>query len=190
MVATSSSALPLGTAAPPFALPDSVSGGDVSLDDLAGAPALVVAFISNHCPYVRHIAAGLASAAADLVAKGAAVVAIGSNDTSRYPEDGPVQMASEAARLGYPFPYLHDESQEVAKAYGAACTPDFFVFDATRRLVYRGQFDDSRPGSRTPVTGSDLRGAVEAVIAGRAVSGPQRPSIGCSIKWKTGNEPD
>jgi peroxiredoxin len=186
---TPSSMLPLGTEAPAFRLPDP-SGKLVALDDFADAPALLVAFLCNHCPYVKHLRAGLARFAADTEGRGLALVAINANDFRAYPEDAPPRMAEEAARAGWRFPYLVDESQEVAKAYHAACTPDFFLFDRSRRLVYRGQFDGSRPGNGVPVTGSDLRAAVDAVLAGRPVPGEQHPSVGCGIKWRPGREPD
>lgn len=189
MAQTPSTMLALGTPAPPFRLPD-IAGRPVTLEDFRDAPALVVAFICNHCPFVKHIRAGLASFARDFAGRGAAMVAISSNDAVRYPADAPARMAEEAASAGYTFPYLYDESQEVAKAYRAACTPDFYVFDRGRRLVYRGQFDDSRPGNGKPVTGADLRGAVDAVLSGTPVKAEQWPSIGCNIKWKPGNEPE
>ncbi len=189
MAATESTMLPLGSPAPDFSLPD--TDGEVrSLDDFTEAPALVVAFICNHCPYVRHIRARLAELASELQSEGAAVVAINSNDPEAYPDDAPEQMAVEAREVGYTFPYLFDATQEVAKAYQAACTPDFFVFDADRRLVYRGQFDDSRPGNDRPVTGDDLAAAVRAGLDGRPAPAEQAPSMGCNIKWKPGNEPD
>ena len=154
------------------------------------APALLVMFICNHCPYVKHIRSGLAQLGRDYQSRGAAIVAISANDAANYPEDGPARMREEARVAGYTFPYLHDETQAVAKAYRAACTPDFFLFDHTRKLVYRGQFDDSRPGNGVPVTGKDLRAALDAVLACRPVPADQKPSIGCNIKWKAGNEPD
>jgi peroxiredoxin len=189
MVAVPSTMLPLGTAAPEFRLPDT-DGRLVGLDDWRDAPALLVMFICNHCPYVIHIRAGLADFARDYQARGLALVAINSNDIDAYPADGPEQMAEEKRQAGYVFPYLLDETQAVAKAYRAACTPDLFLFDRDRRLVYRGQFDDSRPGSERPVTGADLRAAVDAVLAGRQPSPEQRASIGCNIKWKPGAAPD
>jgi peroxiredoxin len=189
MAETPSTMLATGTAAPPFSLPD-LAGKRVSLDDFKQAPALLVAFICNHCPYVKHIRAKFAEAARDYQARGAAVVAISSNDVEAYPDDSPQKMAEEAKLAGYTFPYLYDETQEIAKAYQAACTPDFFLFDRSRRLVYRGQFDDSRPSNGRPVTGKDLTAAVDAVLAGRAVSSDQRPSVGCNIKWKRGNAPE
>ncbi len=188
MALTSSNMLPLGTKAPDFQLPDT-TGRIVRLSDFAEAPALVVAFICNHCPYVKHIRAGLAAFGRDVQARGVAVVAINSNDVASYPEDSPERMAEEVRNAGYSFPYLYDESQEVARAYRAACTPDFYLFDRDRRLVYRGQFDDSRPGNGVPVTGRDLRAAVDAVLAGRPVAAIQKPSTGCNIKWKPGTQP-
>jgi len=173
----------LGTVAPPFRLPDP-QGKLVSADDFKGAPALLVAFICNHCPFVKHIQSKFTEFANEAQARGVAVVAISSNDVVTYPDDGPEKMAEEITRAGYKFPYLYDESQEVAKAYQAACTPDFFLFDRDRKLVYRGQFDDSRPESGRPVTGKDLRAAVDAVLAGQPVSPDQTPSMGCNIKWK------
>ncbi len=189
MVAVNSTMLPLGTRAPAFALADP-RGKKVSPDEFKQAPALVIVFMCNHCPYVKHIRAGLAQFARDFRPRGVAVVGINSNDVENYPADSPAKMAEEAHAAGYSFPYLYDEDQAVAKAYRAACTPDFFVFDKDQRLVYRGQFDDSRPGNGVPVTGRDLRDAVEAVLAGKPVSATQKPSIGCNIKWKPGNEPD
>jgi len=181
--------LPLGTPAPDFRLPDP-NGQLVARDDFAAAPALLVAFLCNHCPYVKHVKAGFAAFAKEYAGRGLAIVAINSNDFAEYPEDAPARMAEEAARAGYVFPYLVDESQAVAKAYRAACTPDFFLFDAARRLAYRGQFDDSRPGNRIPVSGRDLRAAADAVLAGRAAAADQKASIGCNIKWRPGREPD
>jgi peroxiredoxin len=189
MAVTPSTMLPLGTAAPHFSLPD-CRGGTVSLEDFSSKPALLVAFWANHCPYVRHVREYFASLAREHQARGAAIVAICSNDFETYPQDGPEGMAEEAKTLGYTFPYLVDADQKVARAYRAACTPDFFLFDAGRRLVYRGQMDDSRPGNGKPLTGADLRAALDAVLAGKPVSGVQKPSIGCNIKWKLGNEPD
>ncbi len=189
MVKTASTMLELGTKAPDFSLPN-VDGTTVSLSDFAGAPALVVIFMCNHCPFVKHLAAGLAEFARDYQAKGVAVVGISSNDVSSHPDDSPEQMVHEVENRGYTFPYLYDETQEVATAYRAACTPDFFVFDKSQRLAYRGQFDGSRPDSGVPVTGADLRKAVDAVLAGQSVPEPQRPSIGCNIKWRPDNEPD
>jgi peroxiredoxin len=189
MVRTPSTMLPLGTPAPDFSLVN-VDGKTISLSDFRRAPALVVVFMCNHCPFVKHLADPLARFAAEYLAKGAAFVGISSNDVANYPADSPEQMVAEAESRGYQFPYLYDETQEVAKAYRAACTPDFYVFDNERKLVYRGQFDDSRPDSGIPVTGSDLRQALDAVLAGGKPGDNQRPSIGCNIKWKPGNEPD
>jgi peroxiredoxin len=189
MVAVSSTMLPLGTQAPDFKLPDAVTGKTVALADVAAAPALLVMFICNHCPYVKHIRAGLAAFGRDYQPRGLAIVAINSNDISTHPDDRPEKMAEEARAAGYTFPYLFDETQGVAKAYHAACTPDFFLFDRDRRLVYRGQFDDSRPSSNRPVTGADLRAATDAVLAGKAIGADQRASIGCNIKWKRGGAP-
>lgn len=188
MVKTASTMLPLGTKAPDFSLVN-VDGSTVTLADFADAPALVVIFMCNHCPFVIHVAEGLAKFAADYQTRGVAIVAINSNDTSSHPEDSPERMVHEVEERGYSFPYLFDEDQSVAKAYHAACTPDFFVFDKEQSLVYRGQFDGSRPGSDIPVTGEDLRRAVDAVLAGEPVPEPHRPSLGCNIKWKPGQEP-
>ncbi|MBS0264110.1 MAG: thioredoxin family protein [Planctomycetes bacterium] len=188
MALTPSTMLALGTAAPAFALPDT-QGKTVALADFQKAPALLVMFICNHCPYVKHVRAELARLGKDYQARGVAVVAISSNDAQSYPDDSPAKMALEAQDAGYTFPYLYDESQAVAHAYQAACTPDFFLFDGQRKLVYRGQLDDSRPGNGLPVTGQDLRAALDAVLAGSAAPATQKPSIGCNIKWKAGNEP-
>ena len=188
MVAVNSTMLPLGTKAPGFSLPDT-SGKLVSPADFKGAPALVVMFICNHCPYVIHIRSELAKACKDFQARGVAVVGISSNDAVEYPQDGPDKMREEAKLAGYKFPYLYDESQKVALAYHAACTPDFYVFDKDQLLVYRGQFDGARRGNTLPVTGKDLRAAVDAVLTGKKIF-EQKPSIGCNIKWKSGNEPD
>jgi peroxiredoxin len=190
MAETPSTIVPLGTEAPQFKLRDTTTGEMVSIDDFKSAPALLAMFICNHCPFVKHVRAELAKLAREYQQKGVAVVAISSNDEAAYPEDGPVAMEQEVEAAGYTFPYLYDESQEVAKAYRAACTPDFYVFDSKRRLVYRGQMDDSRPGNDVPVTGRDLRAALDAVLSGRPVSRDQKPSIGCNIKWKAGNEPE
>lgn len=181
--------LALGTPAPDFSLPDT-NGKTVTLSDFASSPALAVAFICNHCPYVKHLRDALAQFGKDMTAKGVSVVAISSNDAANYPDDSPAKMATEAQSAGYTFPYLYDESQSAAKAYRAACTPDFYLFDKDQKLVYRGQFDASRPGNDLPVTGSDFRDAVNALLAGQAVSTEQTPSVGCNIKWKSGNEPD
>jgi peroxiredoxin len=189
MVAVNSTMLPLGTEAPDFRLPD-LSGKGVSLADFTNAPALLVIFMCNHCPYVKHVRDGLTKLARDYQPRGVAVVGINANDVANYPADSPARMAEEAAAAGYTFPYLHDETQAVAKAYRAACTPDLYLFDKDQRLVYRGQLDDSRPGNGIPVTGKDLRTALDAVLARKPVSPIQKPSMGCDIKWKPGNEPD
>ena len=189
MPATPSTMAPLGTKAPFFRLPDP-AGKWHSIDDFKTAPALLVAFICNHCPFVKHIRSQFAEVARRYKQLGIAVVGIASNDVEQFPDDGPEQMAEEARTFGYDFPYLFDESQAVAKAYGAACTPDFFLFDKERKLVYRGQFDDSRPESGIPVTGKDLKAALDAVLQGHPAPADQRPSIGCNIKWKAGNEPE
>ena len=189
MALTPSTMLDLGTPAPEFQLPDT-TGQTVSLADFKDAKALLVIFMCNHCPYVIHIREALAKFTEEYQAKGLAVVGISSNDVANYPDDSPEKMVEEAKSAGYTFPYLYDESQEVAKAYRAACTPDFFLFDADKKLVYRGQFDDSRPKSEIPVTGKDLRAAADAVLAGQPVPQDQKPSMGCNIKWKPGNAPD
>jgi peroxiredoxin len=186
---TPSTMQPIGMSAPHFSLPG-VDGSTHSLNDFADAPALLVMFICNHCPFVKHIRSELARLGKDYGQRGVAIVAINSNDVSKYPDDSPAKMREEARAAGYTFPYLFDESQDVAKAYGAACTPDFFVFDEDRRLAYRGQLDDSRPGNGVPVTGADLRAALDAVLAGEQPAEEQKPSIGCNIKWKPGNEPE
>jgi len=188
-MAVTSTMLPLGTVAPRFSLPD-CRGGTVSIEDFSQAPALLVMFICNHCPYVKHVQKPLASLVKEYQAKGLAAVGISSNDIESHPDDSPKDMARVAGEIGYTFPFLYDESQEVAKAYHAACTPDFFLFDAKGRLAYRGQMDASRPGNDISVTGSDLRRALDAVLAGKPVPGEQRASIGCGIKWKPGNEPE
>lgn len=191
MVKTQSTMLPLGTAAPDFSLIN-VDGTTVSLADFKDAPALLVAFMCNHCPYVIHIADAFAQLAGEYQQRGAAVVGISSNDVSNYPQDSPEQMVHEAEQRGYTFPYLFDETQEVALAYHAACTPDFYVFDKDQKLVYRGQMDDSRPKTDDPkpVTGADLRAALDAVLAGEPVSENQTPSLGCNIKWKEESTPE
>jgi peroxiredoxin len=188
MVKTASTMLPLGTQAPDFSLPDT-KGKTYSLADFSPAPALLVAFICNHCPYVKHVATGLSLLAKEYQKRDVAVVAINANDVANYPDDSPAKMAEEAKIRGYTFPYLYDETQAVAKSYGAACTPDFYVFDKDRKLAYRGQMDSSRPSSGMPVTGEDLRAALDAVLAGKPPAAVQKPSIGCNIKWKPGNEP-
>lgn len=189
MVLTPSTMLPLGTKAPDFSLPN-VDGKQVSLSDFDGAPALLVVFMCNHCPYVIHVAPALARLAKEYQQRGVAVVGINANDASSHPADSPEQMVHEVENRGYTFPYLYDESQAVAKAYHAACTPDFYVFDKDRRLAYRGQMDSSRPNSDKPLTGQDLRAALDAVLAGKPVTSDQKPSIGCNIKWMPGSEPD
>lgn len=190
MALTPSTMLPLGTPAPDFNLPN-VDGRTVASDDLRGAPALLVAFICNHCPYVKHIADVFAALGREYEEKGVAVVAINSNNPGTHPADSPEKMKEEASRRGYTFPYLFDETQEVAKAFRAACTPEFYVFNENRHLVYRGQMDDSRPGNDVSVTGVDLRAALDAVLAGELPSPDnQKPSVGCNIKWKPGNEPE
>ncbi|GMR20739.1 MAG: thioredoxin family protein [Gammaproteobacteria bacterium] len=189
MVLTPSTMLPLGTPAPDFSLPDT-RGNTVTLSDFTGSAALLVIFMCNHCPYVKHLAAALAEYARDYQARGVAIVGISSNDVANYPDDSPEKMAQEVAKAGYAFPYLYDASQNVAKSYRAACTPDFFLFDQSRKLVYRGQFDGSRPRSDLPVTGADLRAATDAVLAEQPPVSEQIPSMGCNIKWKPGNEPD
>ncbi len=184
MAATESTMLALGTAAPDFSLPDVVSGRMVSLKDFAGKKALLVMFICRHCPYVKHVQDELARLGRDYADKPVGIVAISSNDAENYPEDAPESLKEMALELGFNFPYLYDESQDVARAYDAACTPDFFLFDENRRLVYRGQLDSSRPGNGVPVTGRDLRSAIDAVLAGAPVDPNQKPSLGCNIKWK------
>lgn len=189
MARTPSTMLPLGTLAPDFSLPN-IDGRTVALADFKDAQALLVVFMCNHCPFVKHVAPELARLANDYQPRGLAMVGISSNDAASYPDDSPRKMVEEAMHRGYTFAYLYDESQAVAKAYRAACTPDFYLFDKSRRLAYRGQLDSSRPDSGLPVTGSDLHAAIDAVLAGRSPAADQKPSIGCNIKWKTGNEPD
>jgi peroxiredoxin len=189
VVKTFSTMLELGTPAPDFRLPDVISGRTISLDTLAQADALLVMFISRHCPFVKHVAAELARLGHDYRGRGLAIVAIAANDAATYPDDAPDKMKAMALESGFDFPVCFDASQAVAKAYTAACTPDFFLFDRARELVYRGQLDDSRPESGIPVTGRDLRAAIDAVLAGRPVASDQRPSVGCNIKWRAGNEP-
>ena len=189
-MAVTSTMMPLGTEAPEFSLPDVVSGRTVTLGDFDDRIGLLVMFICRHCPYVTHIRPALAALAREHIDSGLGIVAISANDPNTYPEDAPGALAAEAVEAGYTFPYLFDETQEVAKAYTAVCTPDFFLFDRERRLAYRGQFDSSRPRNDVPVTGQDLRAAIDSVLDGREVSGDQRPSVGCGIKWRPGNEPD
>jgi peroxiredoxin len=189
MARTESTMLELGTQAPDFSLPDT-TGKQVGLADFNEAKGLLVIFMCNHCPYVIHLRDALAAVAKEYQAKGLAVVGINSNDAANYPADSHEKMAEEVATAGYTFPYLYDESQATAKAYKAACTPDFFLFDGSQKLVYRGQFDDSRPRNDEPVTGADLRAAIEALLSGNPIPAEQKPSMGCNIKWKGGNEPD
>jgi peroxiredoxin len=189
MVRTPSTMLPLGTPAPDFRLVN-VDGREVSLTDFKDAPALLVIFMCNHCPFVIHVADELAKLTREYMGRGVAVVGINSNDASQYPADSPERMVAEAEERGYPFPYLYDETQEVAHAYHAACTPDFFLFDRNKRLFYRGQLDASRPQSGIAVTGRDLRLALDAALAGEDPPQEQLPSLGCNIKWKPGNEPE
>jgi len=189
VVAVPSTMLALGTKAPDFELPDVVTGLPVGIRDFDGKRALLVMFICRHCPYVRHVRGELARLGRDFAESDLAIVAISSNDPAEYPEDAPESLAEDARQAGYAFPYLFDETQEIARAYTAACTPDFFLFDADRALVYRGQLDDSRPSNGLPVTGEDLRAAIDAVLSGGPVAQEQRASIGCGIKWRAGNEP-
>ncbi|MBI1842039.1 MAG: thioredoxin family protein [Verrucomicrobia bacterium] len=190
MALTPSTMPPLATSAPAFRLPEPLTGQAVSLADFASSPLLLVMFLSNHCPYVKHVRDSVSSCVKEYQPRGLAVVAINCNDVSRYPDDSPGKMVEEVRSAGYTFPYLFDESQETAKAYRAACTPDFFLFDRDRKLVYRGQLDDSRPGNGVPVTCADLRAALDAGLSGRPPLLRQRPSMGCGIKWKPGNAPD
>jgi peroxiredoxin len=189
MVVTASKTLDLGTSAPDFNLPDT-QGNIVSLGDFKDAPALLIIFMCNHCPFVKHVLHVMVDLIKRYQAKGIAIVGINSNDVANFPDDQPEKMAEVAKKAGFTFPYLFDQSQEVAKTYHAACTPDFFLFDKERKLVYRGQMDDSRPGSEVPVTGVDLIRAMDSVLAGRDISIDQKPSMGCNIKWKQGNEPE
>ncbi len=189
MALTASTMLSLGTKAPDFQLPNVVSGEVISLSTFAGKKALLVMFICKHCPFVKHIQQELAQLGKDYVNRDLGIVAISANDANNYPDDAPEQLKAIAQELSFTFPFCYDESQETAKAYTAACTPDFFLFDADQRLVYRGQLDDSRPSNGKPVTGEDLRAALDAVLAGQAVNSEQKPSVGCNIKWKPGNEP-
>jgi peroxiredoxin len=188
-MAVESVMLPLGTVAPAFLLRDVVSGQLYQLDSFDGRDALLVMFVCRHCPYVQHIEQEIARLGQDYAATGLGIIGISSNDPDHYPDDAPDRLKQMAQRLAFRFPLCFDDTQEVAKAYKAACTPDFYLFDAKRRLVYRGQLDDSRPGNNKPVTGRDLRAAIDALLAGRPVGGNQKPSIGCSIKWKRGNAP-
>jgi len=184
MAKTPSTMIPLGTNAPDFTLIDTVSGKTLSLDEMKSDKATVIMFICNHCPYVIHVNDELVRLSDEYIEKGVSFIAISSNDVENYPDDSPEKMKENAQKLGYKFPYLYDESQDVAKAYQAACTPDFFVFDSDLKLVYRGQLDDSRPGSDIPLSGKDLRNALDAVLQGKSVSDTQKPSLGCNIKWK------
>ena len=188
MVRTPSTMLPLGTTAPGFDLPN-VDGTMVDYEAAAGPRGTVVMFICNHCPFVKHVADQLAALGREYLPRGVGFAAISSNDVSSHPADSPEQMVHEAEERGYPFPYLYDETQEVAKAYRAACTPDFYLFGPDRTLLYRGQLDASRPGNGVPVTGADLRAAIDALLGGAAPIAEQRPSLGCNVKWKAGNEP-
>lgn len=189
MALTPSTMLALGTTAPDFQLPDT-TGKTIALGDFNGAPAVLVMFICNHCPYVKHIRGELAKIGRDYQSKGVGIVAINSNDAANYSDDSPEKMRNEVKSAGYTFPYLFDETQSVAQAYRAACTPDFFLFDKNLKLIYRGQLDASRPGNGVPVTGKDLRAALDAALAGKPVSESQTPSVGCNIKWKRGNQPN
>ena len=189
MVRTASTMLPLGTKAPDFSLPD-YDGNRVSLADFRDKRGLLVIFMCNHCPYVQHVAPELARLADEYAGKGIATVGISSNDVGSHPDDSPEKMKEEAARQGYHFAYLYDETQEAAKAYHAACTPDFFLFDAEQKLVYRGQLDETRPKQDSAPHGRDLRSALDALLAGEPIPDPQRPSVGCNIKWKAGSEPN
>ncbi|RUR79251.1 thioredoxin family protein [Chlorogloeopsis fritschii PCC 6912] len=189
MALTASTMLPIGTQAPDFNLPDVVSQQTISLSTFADKKALLVMFICRHCPFVKHVQAELAKLGQDYFQSDLGIVAISANDANNYPDDAPDSLKTMAKELGFQFPLCYDESQETAKTYTAACTPDFFLFDSDRKLVYRGQLDDSRPSNNKPVTGADLRAAIEAVLANKAVNPDQKPSIGCNIKWKPGNEP-
>ncbi len=184
MALTPSTMIPLGTEAPDFSLPDVVSGKKVSLSDFGKRKVFLIMFISRHCPYVQHIKEELTQLGCDYESKDIGIVAVSSNDAKNYPDDAPKNLKSMAIEQGFKFPFCYDETQETAKAYSAACTPDFFLFDGKRRLVYRGQLDDSRPGNGKPVTGRDLRAAIDAVLLNRVVNSNQKPSIGCNVKWK------
>ncbi|MBD2111401.1 MULTISPECIES: thioredoxin family protein [Cyanophyceae] len=190
MAMVESTMLPLGTAAPHFELRDVVSGQTINLGTFADAPALLVMFICRHCPFVKHVEQELGRLGRDYGPKGVGIVAISANSLQTHPQDGPEHLKAQAQAVGFTFPYCFDETQEIAKAYTAACTPDFFLFDEAKTLAYRGQLDDSRPGNNLPVTGEDLRTALDAVLAAEAMPGHQKPSIGCNIKWTPGNEPD
>lgn len=184
MARTLSNMMPLGTVAPDFKLFDTISGKHLSLDKLKSDKATVIMFICNHCPFVKHVDAGIVKMAQDYQPKGISFIAISANDIENYPQDAPDLMAIEAKKVGYSFPYLYDESQEIAKAYGAACTPDFYIFDTDLKCAYRGQFDDSRPGNGLAITGQDMRNALDALLNGKEISKDQKPSLGCGIKWK------
>ena len=185
MALTPSTMMPLGTTAPDFTLPDTISGKRISLQNTKGAKGTLVMFICNHCPYVKHIKDALSKLGKDYAQSGISIIAINANDAQNYPDDAPDKMTAFAKQNSFVFPYLYDESQNVAKAYGAACTPDLFLFDGNLKCVYRGQFDDSRPGNNIPVTGNDLRAAIDNLLAGKAINSKQTPSMGCNIKWKT-----
>ncbi|MGC9528220.1 MAG: thioredoxin family protein [Limnospira sp.] len=189
MALTASTMLDLGTKAPDFQLKDVTSGETISPDTFADKKALLVMFICSHCPFVKHVQDELAKLGNDYLPKGVSLVAISSNSVQTHPQDGPEHLKTQAETVGFPFPYCYDETQDVAQAYTAACTPDFFLFDGDRKLVYRGQLDDSRPGNNKPVTGVDLRAALDKVIAGESISEDQKPSMGCNIKWHPGREP-
>ncbi len=184
MVQTASNMMPLGTIAPSFSLTDTVSGERRTLQEIKGTHATLIMFICNHCPFVKHVQDEFVKLGQDYLSKGIGIVAISANDVENYPEDSPDKMKVLAQSLGYNFPYLYDETQEVAKKYDATCTPDFFVFDHELKCVYRGQLDDSRPGNNIPVSGSDLRSALDSILAGEQVTTEQKPSVGCNIKWK------
>lgn len=190
MARTPSTMLELGTPAPRFNLPDPSTGQDVNIDDFTGSTGLLVVFLSNHCPYVHRIREALADFTGEYKELGIAIIGINANDANQYPDDAPEKMVEEVSQFGYNFPYLYDERQSVAKAYHAACTPDFFLFDRERKLFYRGQFDSARPSNDIPATGADLRAACDALLAGKPAPEEQVPSLGCNIKWKPGNEPD
>jgi peroxiredoxin len=183
-MAAETTPIPLGFQAPQFKLPDTVSGEIKSLDELASKKATVIMFLCNHCPYVKHVIQGIVEMARDYIPKGVAFIGISSNDAENYPDDHPDRMKELAEKMDFPFPYLYDESQEVARAYHAACTPDFSIFDGDLKCVYRGQMDDARPGNDKPVTGTDIRKALDAILEGKEVNSLQYPSVGCSIKWK------
>jgi peroxiredoxin len=189
MVRTASTMLPLGTTAPDFSLLNTLDGTMVCRDDFKGKAGLLVIFMCNHCPYVKHVASALSELSSQYLAQNLGIVGISSNDVTAYPDDGPEQMKVEAQTQGYKFPYLYDQSQAVAQAYHAACTPDFYLFDAQFKLIYRGQMDDTRPKQGQVATGQDLRVAIDALLAGQALPSVQKPSIGCNIKWRPGNEP-